>query len=335
MSSLSQPLYTKAINQSRLGKNWKFITGNKPPEVYEHAPSKSRPPINKDPNLKYPGNAFRANPIKHWRKQSVETTPPNVGGNTNVLVLIDQVFGPGGTTQTPVTDVSACDGSCVSTKLTADWRVTYPSPNEPKVGREYPPGFASREVYNNPCSDLSGNWAQCFSVCDPAKTARRRTQYPSAVNTDKSKPKYFQNASNYLHARCRTFKQNLPNGVKINPENDPNCKCNSCNCTGRIFNPNNPKFAQQGAVSSSSAIVRKKLNTINTFANGFSSNPNSNYAPEVAASYAYSGRPEAPFTIKNKFFNCNQNIGIFRRTGNPTTACVVLPPKRFFNSKLN
>jgi hypothetical protein len=35
----------------------------------------------------------------------------------------------------------------------------------------------------------------------------------------------------------------------------------------------------------------------------------------------YSGKPEAPFTIKNKLFQCSPNTGKFRRTGNRQMKC--------------
>ena len=45
------------------------------------------------------------------------------------------------------------------------------------------------------------------SVCDPEKNARQRVRYPSALNTNSSKPKYHTSNSS-SKARCKTYNQN-------------------------------------------------------------------------------------------------------------------------------
>jgi hypothetical protein len=70
------------------------------------------------------------------------------------------------------------------------------------------------------------------------------------------------------------------------------------------YKPNNSQFAQQGAVSSSSLINRKKYDTINTSAyktsgNIFGTDATKAYGGNIANALAY-GVSENPYTMKNK-----------------------------------
>lgn len=77
-----------------------------------------------------------------------------------------------------------------------------------------------------------------------------------------------------------------------------NCKNESVGCNKDIYyKPNNVQFAQQGGVSSSSRLLRLKLNTINNNANSVKTA----YGKGAASALAYSGRPETPFITKQKF----------------------------------
>ena len=62
-----------------------------------------------------------------------------------------------------------------------------------------------------------------------------------------------------------------------------------------IYKPNNPQFAQQGAVSASSRLVRVKYNTINTIAATYTKA----YGANTANALAY-GVSEKGYTIKDK-----------------------------------
>ena len=77
-----------------------------------------------------------------------------------------------------------------------------------------------------------------------------------------------------------------------------NCKNEPVGCNKDIYyKPNNVQFAQQGGVSSSSRLLRLKLNTINNNANSVKTA----YGKGAASALAYSGRPETPFITKQKF----------------------------------
>jgi len=179
----------------------------------------------------------------------------------------------------------------------------------------------------------SGN-KTCVNICDPPTKAKQRVRTSSRINNPVlcQKPYYFSNSS-YLRSRCKTFKQNeFHYDSKADPSiglPDPNAPCadkkgccgrsaacskayrTSCpskkdvaDCKGNIvdcqkatyYKPNNCQFSQQGGVSSSSRLLRLKLNTINSSANSV----NKAYGKSTASALSYSGRPEAPFVNKDK-----------------------------------
>lgn len=76
------------------------------------------------------------------------------------------------------------------------------------------------------------------------------------------------------------------------------------------YKPNNPKFAQQGAVSSGSRIARKKYDTITNSASSYTTA----YGLHVANALAY-GVPANGYTIKDKLGYPNPNTPVVTSTG--------------------
>ena len=76
------------------------------------------------------------------------------------------------------------------------------------------------------------------------------------------------------------------------------------------YKPNNPQFAQQGAVSSSSRIARKKYDAITNVANSYTTA----YGLHVANALAY-GVPANGYTIKDKLGYPNPNTPVVTKTG--------------------
>jgi hypothetical protein len=320
--------------QARTGKNWKFIPSQDTTIKKETVAGNMRPAANGEQNISVPGNEFSARPIKHWRRQRTQVYPNHGFSNARTLQTTFEV--PGGTTVVPESTV--CD-PCENQYRVPAVNVTYRPTDDinNKVGHFMPESFSDYSDFLNQCPPNTLQYDKCVYVCDPEKTARRRVQYPSTVNKNSSKPKYYQSNASYLKARCRTYDQN---SFHYGDKKDiskcqnlvepgafrPNCQgCSNCVdkgiCEQKIsyYKPNNCKFAVQGGVSSSLRVARLKYDTVNTFANGFVSDPN--FGPAVANAYAYSGRPEAPFTLKNKLFNCSGNAGKFRRTGVKNIKC--------------
>jgi hypothetical protein len=327
-------------NTRRSGANWKFIPKQDVIIKKETVPANMRPAGNGEPNIAIPGNDFSARPIKHWRKQRVPVypvgsqTPGNTFTNSKALAGTFEV--PGGTNVVSVsTQCIPCENQVEVPAVNVTYRPKDDINN--KIGHFAPESFADYNDYLNQCPPNHLIYDKCVSVCDPEKKARQRVRYPSAINTDSSKPKYYQSNASYMRARCRTYEQNSfqygGNKTVSKCQNlvqpgafRPNCQgCSNCKdkgiCEQKIsyYKPNNCKFAVQGGVSSGLRVARLKYDTITTFANGFVDDPN--FGPAVANAYAYSGRPDTPFTLKNKLFNCSQNATIFRRTGNRNIKC--------------
>jgi len=289
-------------------------------------------------------NDFKANPIKHWRKQYTTTTPSVMGRPVSVknnMAIINQ---PGYTTITQTeNEINNGDGNCddfskcQSTPVEPDYLVAYRSQGEED-------NIFGKGVKVNQ-RDASGavQYERCVSVCDPERAARRRTQYPSAINTHVytnqdelcyNKSKYNQSNSEYLKSRCRTYTQNMANkksAAKPWEAKEVDCAacpgecgagtiCNSSCKKQIIYKPNNFKFAQQGATDGSSATQRRKYNNIQRFANQFTVlNDNA-----TAAAFAYSSNTNTPFTIKSKTFNavqCRTNLRNLRRPRHKPPSC--------------
>jgi hypothetical protein len=87
-------------------------------------------------------------------------------------------------------------------------------------------------------------------------------------------------------------------------------------CNTVIYKPNNYKYATQGAVSSSTRMLRLNVNTITSNAASFKSSIN--YASPVS-----SNGSNNPFVLKSKVAPCNP--AYFTKNGNPKT-CPSLAP---------
>ena len=118
--------------------------------------------------------------------------------------------------------------------------------------------------------------------------------------------------SEYLKSRALTYDQKKYH-FKISDEDTLENKyaCMNSNekscCT--TWKPTNKGFIQDGAVSNSTYLNKKKYNAIQAVAKSMS-----HFDHATMTAHAYSGRPEAPFTIKSKMDN--SMIGLFRRKGN-------------------
>ena len=285
-------------------------------------------------------NDFRANPIKHWRKQYSTTSPTVMGRPVPVKNNMGIINKPGYTTisQNKNNHNSDCDdhNKCQSDPVEPDYMVAYRS----QGSKDNVFGKGVKVLQR----DASGapQYERCVAVCDPERAARRRTQYSSAINTQVytndnelcyNKSKYNQSNAEYLRSRCRTYTQNMANKKADDKPWDPkttdcaSCpgECglgNSCNTSCKkqiIYKPNNYKFTQQGAADGSSGIHRKKYNEIQRFAAQFTKRGFKGlYGNATAAAYAYSSNTNTPFTIKDKTYTavqCRTNLHNLRRQG--------------------
>lgn len=245
-------------------------------------------------------NAFRARPLKHWRKQYGITNDPRKDPrltNSNP-VLINNYTQPGGYI---INDISKCNDKCNNI-----------------VG-------GTVTIINNKSNSCDTSGTSVDSItCNGEKNcikydipsqARKRTLF--SYNNNKScnpNTSYFS-YHQYNYARCGTYNQNIttqcsPYCCKSNsPDNLPNSNCCNCGCdlsqsmyqtpyckARAIVKPNNPKYHQQGAVSSSSRILRAKLNAVNKNAQSIGNK----YGDATQNALNYNGQPEAPFINKWK-----------------------------------
>lgn len=246
-------------------------------------------------------NAFRARPIKHWRLQYGEINEKQTFNNKRLIHYIDK---PGGYIVRPYQLQCDCSGSI---NMVTDFnlgRVT----RDNKVGRYNLSNSPTdkddlKNYYENNVNKLNP-YMSCLKIGDTPSKAKKLIQTKTTVNNNPALPKYFQTNFSYLQNRCKTFKQksfNFQNnedltGVAFNA----NCCPSDSRCKVSIYKPNNTKFSVQGAVDSSSRIARLKLDEINKSANN-SDNGTFKLGNALPNAYAYSGRPDAPFTQKSKY----------------------------------
>lgn len=204
---------------------WKGPTSN------SVIPTNSRPFHNHDPVfVHFPRTAYKANPIKQWRKQ----LNPHYKTRSSNQVSISQMEAPN-TASSIQNDIDCNDTNIQLLK-------EYIKNEEPCVGIK----VQSKGVNAQPrCVGGSAN-------------VRR------SASTTLSKG-YFQTQSQYLKAKCKTYHQNSILGKKTDNEKYHSAVCSSEHTKCKkpvVYKPSNSSFQTQGSVSSSSYILRKKNNAM-------------------------------------------------------------------------
>jgi len=326
----SNPIHFNRISNnsvdSRTGANWKAPQGGTPTAKIVTV-GMYRPDHNKQYNIGYYGsdinnnladaNAFRARPMKHYRKQYGNTNNKQTNRVSGAISSVFEI--PGGsntkvyTYNTDCTNINAPGGLLVpdyALKEINQFNMVGRSGNSTSITfDETKPKFQSADFYD---------YKSCMTICDPVQAARKRVQSQTNINRNPQRPKYYQTAQSYLHSRCKTIAQSqMVSKAACSLTNDTSCQKTV------IYKPNNTQYSTQGAVSASSRLTRLKLNTIQRAANA--TNGAYNLGQAVSNALAYSGRPEAPFTAKSKYQNSSfyKNFHISRKggQGNHTTAC--------------
>jgi len=157
--------------------------------------------------------------------------------------------------------------------------------------------------------------------CNDEYKAKRMVIYAS-TNLKKN---YYTTTKQYLQNRCKTYEQKSFNYLSNNPLDKPyvkpggpdslsntyfgNCLCpaepSQRKCKVTVYKPNNYQYAKQGAVSSSTRILKLNVDTIST--NAASINNYNNTGPLlVNANELYAGvNPAQSNLYKNKAPTCN------------------------------
>jgi len=305
---------TDTVNQPYI--SWKGRNGNWVGGV----PTSSQPSTNgpsTNPN-DYQSAFGTARPLKVWRKQLV---PPNITYSSLRRVGVDQVNAPGGIVS--LGDASNCvscvgSGNVGSTTTTVFGNYSYLTTETPN------------QFYNNATyfTDISDNiYNKCIS-CDPESNVIKSS-------TTLLSKKYYTTMGAYLQSKCRTYDQKSsplqrsgityvdaqgnplwPSDSNNGPQvfNTPNCPkgCQSGATVTTIYKPNNVNFGVQGAVDSSTRLLRLKQQTVNKNGASFTSA----YGQAAANAGRYSANPVAPYFIKSKVNICQK--AIYHRNGNKT-----------------
>ncbi len=343
MSSIPINIRVKSNNiKNRTGSKWKKFDNNylikKSSMVGNYRPS-----FNKELNLSSNGTNFRSRPLKLWRSQFGNLNNKQNYKNYN---QIKQLEIPGGSivkTYSNQNECSNCDGDI---QLYNDYTLGKFN----KTGRFNPIYHDSNnksnnkyfsDEYINSCNtcNTDENIPKCLKICDEPSKALKKIRSSSIVNRDNCNFKYYQSNGSYLKSRARTFKQNSfnyqltnnteycndgkscwggnsYNSAKYRSNIDNSCDSGDCRNSSKsayiYYKPNNYQYSNQGAVSSSSRLLRLKLNTINTSAK----NIGDTFGKNTSNALAYSSNSNTPFIIKSKL-----NSGTCRVSRNKKYRC--------------
>jgi hypothetical protein len=255
-------------------------------------------PSNSRPDLTASGPAFKANPIKSWRKQLI---PTNNSGSPN------RRAGVGMPMDTP-------GGSVYLGNVSGNTNCLLNARDVGAAGLK-----ENMEKYDNiNCQPKADD---CFFDISNNRMARitgpRRIR-PSTTLLSKS---YYTDHKAYMRSRCLLYDQKLTAipvptvtyvdaGNNLLYPNDTNTvrqtqdcpspfQCSTTTACQTIYKPNNIKFAKQGAVDSSDRLTRLKLDTVNKNAASYK---------EVFGSSAsrYLGMASTPYFTKSKYQVCVQ-----------------------------
>jgi hypothetical protein len=241
-------------------------------------------PANSRPNLTVSGPAFKANPIRHWRKQLLPNAGSGVPGRRAAIGMPMDL--PGGAVY--LGNVSA-NTDCL---LNATGDTTGMKEDIVKFNN-------TNFLYN----DISG----CLSgACNPEKNRIK-------ASTTLLSKRYYTDHHSYMRSRGNLFDQKLtalpvPGITYLNasgtllPVTGANATRQTQDCVScptftsgqTIYKPNNAQYGKQGAVDSSDRITRLKLNMVNKNAASYK---------EVFGSSAsrYLGMASTPYFTKSKY----------------------------------
>jgi hypothetical protein len=299
-------------------ESWKGTTGTYPARN-AIVPSNSRPStngVNDNPN-DYQSAFGTARPLKIWRKQLI---PPKKTASAS-RVSGSQLSRPGGSvsTGTDVNCPSCADNTNVASVNTMVFGnnsyLTTATPNNV---------YANADYITDPANNI---YDKCVS-CDPVSNVIK-------TGVTKLNKKYYTTSKAYLYARCKTFDQKAmtekrtgityidSNGKPVLPSdsengsqvyNMPTCSA-ICEATGKrvstIYKPSNAQYAVQGAVDSSTRMMRLRQQAMNK--NGAS------FASAYGAAAANAGKYstiDTPYFVKSKVNICNP--GLYYRVGHKT-----------------
>lgn len=298
-------------------ESWKGPTGSYP--VWNSiVPSNSRPSSNgvmTNPD-DYQSAFGTARPLKQWRKQLVPPIPSSSSSKASGNLLNR----PSGAV--PVGTSVNCP-SCIGSQNVASVNTLVFGNNS------YLTTATPNNIFTNGVSvtDASNNLFEKCVSCDPVSNVIKS-------GSTLLKKNYYQTTKAYLYARGQTFKQKAttekrsgvtyigPDGNPVLPSDSqngsqvydiPNCPndCPNGQPISTIYKPNNVNYAVQGAVDSSTRMMRLKQEAMNKNGASFSSA----YGLAAANAGKYS-TVSSPYFIKSKVNICSPST--YYRNGKKT-----------------
>ena len=267
-----------------------------------------------------PGTAFKARPIKHWRKQLNPRTDSNgksiSGVNGRRAGIVGYMDVPGGST---VLGKTACASANTCTNSATILSDNILRPNDDK--------WCCNTNSNGVINRINVNGYIGENVKYTASTILKQN--------------YYSDRKAYLQSRCLLYEQRLsgtrlngvnyvvngiiqtPNGTnRVEQRATENCLSQKCTGTSNpntaitIYKPKNFQYATQGAVDSSSRIARLKYNTITK--GGYQAAVTAFGTAGGNANSTYNGSDVSPNFLKNRL---NLAPCTYTRNGSKTSSC--------------
>jgi hypothetical protein len=272
--------------------------------------------------------ALRPLPLKHYRRElsvvSDEVDESNCNGcSERTSSKIDVFNQPGGYLVNPdVDEMSRIVGIPSTLEMKAR-----------NVKTNLPPGCHATLDRNGVCFDAGAN---ALKRVRSAGMIVKKSAYVAPFSTGGSNPanpdKAAYNApfstsmQQYMYSRGRTFTQNqshilksgsLVGGDAVFAITTPIPFDNSCAYLPTYYKPNNQKFAQEGAVTTSARLTRLKYDTVTTNGGLYSTALGS----AVGNAMAYNNISPNPYSLKEKIGYPLTKYPIFPKYGKDKMCC--------------
>lgn len=190
------------------------------------------PNSNKKNFCSKPNNNFKAQPIKHYRKQYITSTPTT---NNSFIGSLDK------------------PGNNIFTSLSQD-----------KLENNNFNSLCEQYLISNTKNN-------CLDVFDSINSYKYRGSSIIKPATTVLDPLYCSSHKELLYKKCKTFNQNLPSNNDIDISNGTTtsnkCLLDQFNCR-TTFNPSNKRYQVQGPISSSSRIAALRYDAGSKQVNG-------------------------------------------------------------------
>lgn len=249
---------------------------------------------------------FKSLPIKHYRREIVNLTGTK-GNYRNSQSIRSDMETPGGTV------VKSSPSECIENSKLLYFQMEDTQTSKPCSSCD----LLVSSTTNTNNSKYTKSLSQKDNALRRVRSAgMNRPRFNESLN---NRPESYNSASQYLHGRNKTFQQNQFNNLRIeNPGNSANNVyasntiqyCGSASYIPVYYKPSNGKFANQGAVESSSRLARLKYDTITDAG----SKLRNAYGSQTANALSYGG-PDTGYTIKDKVGYPNKCTPVIKPDG--------------------